>query len=88
MPSAILDMQSHDGKLVIAGGFDRIDRVPFANICAWNGTSFVPISTGIAGSFNPRISVLKCIDDRLIVGGKFTHAGDVETANIAEWSRK
>jgi len=83
--AAVYRMACYDGKLVLAGDFDRIDADTVFNIATWDGSSFAPITTGLTGPSDPMVMVLRCLDNRLIVGGRFTHAGGVEAANIAEW---
>jgi hypothetical protein len=81
-------LASCNEKLILGGYFEQLDSDTCNNIASWDGSTFSPISTGLTGGDYPRVLVVKCIDGRLIVGGRFTTAGGVPANNIAEWSYK
>jgi len=56
----------YDGKLIAAGGFDRIDGVSAPGIAAWDGSSWTPLGSGVYGG---GVSALAVYDGKLIAGG-------------------
>jgi hypothetical protein len=78
----------YNGELYIGGSFDTVGGVPIKNIAKWNGTSWLPVGSGIQsypsnGSF---VLSLKVYNGELYAGGLFDTAGGVPVKNIAKWN--
>ena len=71
----------YDGKLIAAGGFDSASGVVANNIASWDGSSWLPLGSGMDGG----VSALTVYDGKLIAGGGFATAGGESIANIASW---
>lgn len=79
---------STDYGLFIGGNFQNVDGVDAKGIAFWDGTEWSPLGEGLSSSKNEKVIVYDLIvdDDKLYVGGKFTHAGGTEVNNIAVWN--
>lgn len=79
------------GLALYAGGrFTTAGDVQANHIAKWNGSSWLPVGTGMDGE-NPWVLALSVFDDglgggaALYAGGIFTIAGDVQANHIARW---
>jgi hypothetical protein len=68
--------------LAIGGVFTAAGGVAANNIAVWNGSTYAPLGSGIAGEVDA-LAVLP--DGRLVAAGGFTSAGGTPVANIAVW---
>lgn len=94
VPLIVLDLQIADlgdGEHLYAGGrFLEIGGVDANHIAKWNGTTWEPLGSGIAGD-PPFVQILSMTvyDDgsgpALIAGGSFTSAGGVPALRVAKW---
>lgn len=77
------------GSLVYAGGeFKAAGGQPANHIARWNGSSWSPLSTGIAPDsfvYKP-VRALQMVGSSLYVGGSFLGAGGQASANLAVWN--
>ncbi|MBX3322950.1 MAG: hypothetical protein KF757_08165 [Phycisphaeraceae bacterium] len=79
------------GAALYAGGFfSTAGGVTVNGIARWDGASWSPLGSGIAGEFLPTVWALTVFDDgtgpALYAGGSdFTTAGGVTVNNIARW---
>ncbi len=76
----------YDNKLIIAGGFNRIDNSSFGVfnfIASYNDTTWSPIGNG----FNKQVSALSVYNNELYAAGAFTADGtNTQSLNhIAKW---
>jgi hypothetical protein len=71
-----------NGDLVAAGDFTTMDGQPCARIARWNGTSWLPIGSGING---PVSELLVMPNGDLIAAGTFNQAGTQVADRIARW---
>jgi trimeric autotransporter adhesin len=80
-------VSSPAGDLFAGGRFSAAGSVLASNVARWNGSSWVPLGTGIAGGAFSRVDGL-AIDASgiLYAGGTFSIAGGVQAASIAKWS--
>ncbi len=79
------------GPALYAGGrFTTAGGVPANNVAKWNGTRWVPLTSGTSGGENNGVNALTVFDDgtgpALYAGGKFTTAGGVPANNVAKWN--
>jgi hypothetical protein len=79
------------GPALYAGGsFSTTGGVAASYIAKWDGSSWSALGSGLSGgSQDPGVYALAVFDDgggpALYAGGKFTAAGGVAAADIAEW---
>ena len=68
------------GKFTIAGG-RSVNR-----LARWDGSSWSPLGTGVAGSGSATVDALVVLaNGDLVAGGRFNSAGGVSAGNIARW---
>jgi hypothetical protein len=72
-----------DGNMYVGGSFTTANSVACNYIAMWNGTTFVPLGTGM----NTNVNALGVLPDgRIVAAGDFTTAGGVACAHIAVWN--
>ena len=78
--------------LYVGGYFSSAGGMTVNSIARWDGASWSPLDTGVAGtSGNVAVYAISTLDDdsggtsALFVGGSFTSAGGVSANNIAKW---
>ncbi|MBX9736269.1 MAG: hypothetical protein K2X32_05030 [Phycisphaerales bacterium] len=75
-----------NGDLVAGGNFTSAGGTSARSIARWNGTSWLPLGTGIGG-FDPRVLALAVLPNGdLIAGGSFGTAGGVTALRVARWN--
>jgi trimeric autotransporter adhesin len=80
---SILSLGVYNGDLY-AGGYLAVQGT--RGIARWSGSEWVPVGPGLSGgSFPPRVRAMAVYNDRLYVGGWFTHLGGVPAGSIASW---
>lgn len=84
---AVNVLLSHGGDLFAAGRFTRISGIEAARVAAWDGSAWRPLGSGIGGgpAAETAVNDLAIWRDRLVAGGFFTVAGDVQAGSIASW---
>lgn len=82
--ASVSDMVIYDGKLIAAGGFTTIDSETANRVAQWDGSSWVPLGSGLSGG---AVYDLVVYGSKLIAVGKFTENGDGNTAcrYVAQW---
>ena len=68
------------GSFALAGGVANTAYVAY-----WNGSAWLPMSTGLAGGTTAGIAIACDLMGRVYVGGDFTSAGGVSAFNAAVW---
>jgi trimeric autotransporter adhesin len=82
----VLALVEYRGDLIAAGGFTTAGGLPTARIARWDGSLWQPLGSGIEGEeYFAYVEALGVYDDKLFVGGRFTHAGGVPVSAIAIW---
>ena len=82
----VIALAEYRGDLIAAGGFTTAGGVPAARIARWDGALWQPLGSGIAGDeYGTFVQALGVYDDRLFVGGRFTHAGGLPASAVAIW---
>jgi hypothetical protein len=77
------DLIVYDGRLVVAGAFERAGGVEVNGIAAWDGEAW----SALGGGVNERALALAIYDGALVVGGDFTEVGDgVPARGLATWN--
>jgi hypothetical protein len=71
----------YNGELIAGGCFLTASGVSVKYITMWNGTSWLPLGTGM----NNSVRALTVHKGELIAGGDFTTAGDQVSAYWARW---
>jgi hypothetical protein len=81
------DMQVHDGKLFMCGGFQTGQGLATAGIIAWDGLEYSTPSSPLSGGYwNEPYPTAMCVyRGDLYVAGEFTHAGGRQVNHIARW---
>lgn len=85
-------MELQDGKLVAAGAFIwRGDSKQCSRIAQWDGSTWIPMSTGIEspvfGPSSPRVNAIAALPNGdLVAAGIFNSAGTLTTSNLATWN--
>ena len=84
-----------DGSLVAGGSFTNSGSATLGHIAKWNGTSWVPFSTGTTIDMNNNVDALAVLPNgSLVAGGDFTTSGNNSTVapltitvnHIAVWN--
>ncbi|MGE3877495.1 MAG: hypothetical protein AB7I19_00385 [Planctomycetota bacterium] len=71
------------GDLVIGGSFPTISGVAMNHVARWDGNSFHPLGSGLAGE---SVDALITLDNGdIIVGGSFATAGGIAVNHVARW---
>ena len=76
-------------NLYVGGSFTNAGGVLNTNIARYDGTNWYALGGGIGyynGGTSPNVSVLEWHNNQLYVGGTFTNAGSITTANVAVWN--
>lgn len=83
-PLTINAMTMYNDMLIVGGVFDTINGIPANNIAAWDGTTWLPLGSGIDGV----VTSLAVYNDALYVGGSFVVAGGKVSAYLARWTKR
>lgn len=77
----------HQGQLYVAGTFTRVGAdMPAARVARWDGTAWYALGSGLSNSGQSASGLSLAVHgDELVVGGRFSHAGDAPANNIARW---
>ncbi len=76
-----------NGDLIAGGTFTTIGGIAANSIARWNGTSWQALGAGVtANSGVGTVSSLGVFNNELFVGGSFSTAGGLASANIARWN--
>ena len=78
---AVQVFAEYQGDVIAAGRFDWAGRERVNNIARWDGTTWKPLGTGIAGG----VGAMTVFGGELVVGGVFEEAGGVPVRNVAAW---
>ncbi|MGV3631184.1 MAG: T9SS type A sorting domain-containing protein [Bacteroidota bacterium] len=84
----IKDMQEFQGKLYIAGSFDRIGGInPGKNLAVWNGEAWEETIDVLATYLNYGgiINCMEVYNDELYIGGMFNSVAGVPANNFAKF---
>jgi trimeric autotransporter adhesin len=72
--------------LYVGGDFTMAGGYPATNIAQWNGSSWLPLGSGMGGEYGGDVAALAVSGSTLYAGGDFTTAGSDTNANcIAQW---
>ncbi|MBP6811650.1 MAG: T9SS type A sorting domain-containing protein [Saprospiraceae bacterium] len=71
-----------NGQIIVAGKFGSVGGTAFNNIAAWNGSSWIPLGTGLNGV----VSSLAVYKNELYAAGNFSTAGGQSANYIAKWN--
>lgn len=74
----------YNGELIAGGNFTLAGGQPVSNVARWDGASWQPLGTGIAGATG--VYSLSVYGSYLVAGGNFTSAGGVAVNHIARWN--
>ncbi len=75
-----------DNRLLAGGRFGTAGGVTASRVALWDGTTWRPLGPGIPAISTPQVNALAVLaNGEVIVGGNFTRAGTVNTANLARW---
>lgn len=78
-------LEVFDGELYSGGLFDRIGRLPVANLARWNGERWLPLGLGTDGEVRAFARFDDGGGEKLYVGGQFGEAGGQSTGPIARF---
>ena len=71
-----------NGQIIVAGKFGSVGGTAFNNIAAWNGSSWLPLGTGLNGV----VYSLAVYKNELYAAGNFSTAGGQSANYIAKWN--
>lgn len=74
------------GLLYVGGKFTTLNGITCNRVGYYNGTSFVPLGSGLSGSSKVCYVVAPMPDGTLWAGGDFTGADDLTVAGLALWN--
>jgi trimeric autotransporter adhesin len=80
--STVMKMAVHNNSLYAAGFFTVTSIPGVQNIFLWNGSTFVPLGSGL----NDYAICMQSHNSELFVGGMFTQAGGVPVNSLAKWN--
>ena len=72
-----------NGDLLMGGQFQSVNGVAAANLARWNGSTWAPIGSGVAGKIH---SLLVTSGGALLAGGLFPVGTPPQGANVAQWN--
>lgn len=82
--STVTALTMHNGELYLGGSFITGLGDTLNHVARWDGSSFHPLGTGIAGP-TVQVNALKSYNGNLYAAGMFTSADGVPVNNIAKW---
>lgn len=82
--TSVFSLTVHNNRLIAGGLFHSVDGVPAERIASWDGNNWSPLGSGVNGG----VRALSTYNGDLIVGGRFSTAGEKVAAYLAEWSKK
>ncbi len=91
MDAPIWCLAMYKGELIAGGEFRNAGGVAANCIARWDGSKWKPLGYGIrGGSKSEWVHVTAMIEYNgdLIVGGRFTHAGNASIQSMARWNGK
>ncbi len=76
------------GQLFVGGPFVSIGGQPVGGIARWDGASWLPLGSGLAGAggIGWAMTMQSLPNGDLLVAGLFGHAGGVVATNVARWN--
>jgi hypothetical protein len=76
-----------EGNLYAAGDFTSAGGMPALRIARWDGTSWIPMGSGLGAEGDYSSIFTLTVDDsgNLYAGGQFTLAGNKPSAHLAKW---
>lgn len=75
----------HDGELYAGGTFTSIGGTQANHIGRWDGTSWLPLGSGVNSGLDVSVNSMVGLADQIFVGGTFTTAGNQPSLNFAIW---
>lgn len=87
LDNAVGAMTIFNGNLIVGGNFTKAGDVSMNHIAEWDGSNWNDLSGGVSdGAQNvTTIYALTVFNNRLIVAGRFSRAGNMSVNNIAAW---
>ncbi len=89
---AVQAMTVYDGALLVGGSFSHAGGVPVNHVARWDGTGWSPLQgetrPGVRHQNVPSaaaVTALAVYDGALMVGGRFTEAGETPINGVARW---
>jgi trimeric autotransporter adhesin len=73
----------YNNELYVGGKFDTIGNISAEHIAKWDGSTWMPVGTGINNEY---VTNLMVYNNELYAGGAFTNAGGVPVNNLAKWN--
>lgn len=85
--AAIWDMEIYQGELYVGGRFSIFENNPENGVVRWNGNQWHNTSGGVyvPGYLTGTAYDLHVFNEKLIVGGAFSYAGNVPAYCLASW---
>jgi len=80
----VSDLKVHNNLLYVGGQFNSGNGVVSQNLISYNGTNFVSIGAGVAGSYG--ITKMGVFQTDLIIAGGFTAVNGTSFKNIARYN--
>lgn len=77
----IYSMAASGNTVYVGGSFTSIGGVSATNIAKWDGSSWLPLNTGVDGP----VYALSVSGGTVYAGGQFANAGATKAPNIAQW---
>lgn len=83
--ATVFALTVYDGKLIAGGRFTTAGGLEANYIAQWDGATWAPLGSGMAGDDPTAVNALAVYDGKLIAGGRFTSAGGQSANFIAQW---
>ncbi len=84
----VLEWAIFQGQLVAAGQFRQVDSTPAQSLALLSSEGWTALGAELENRDDPDRCIVRTVlaqDDRLFVGGEFTHAGDQLANGFAVW---
>jgi hypothetical protein len=84
----VMCLTVYKGELIAGGEFRKAGGSAANCIARWNGTDWKPLGFGVRGSGKSdwvHIAAMVEYDGDLVVGGRFSYAGNVQIQSMARW---
>ncbi len=76
-----------NGDIIVGGSFTLIHGVPASCIARWDGSTWTPLGSGLTGTSDPNVAVLRLLPSgNILAGGSFLNSGANDAIYVAEWN--
>jgi hypothetical protein len=89
MNGTVKAFTNYNNELIIGGGFTSVDGMDINRVVRWDGANYYPMGQGLSGNpgtwWTQDVMALTVYRGKVIAGGGFYKAGDLDVNRIASW---